>query len=89
MGLVAVAGGFAYKVIHIIWLKKFDAVSLKCLDDDDLEVADIGEGEKLNIDSKTRDASTSMSLERLSLMFKFNQMGSMSSLSRSKVSELD
>lgn len=26
MGLVAVAGGFSYKVIHIIWLKKFDAV---------------------------------------------------------------
>jgi hypothetical protein len=26
MGLVAVAGGFAYKIIHIIWLKKFDLV---------------------------------------------------------------
>lgn len=26
MGLVAVAGGFAYKIIHILWLKKFDAV---------------------------------------------------------------
>lgn len=27
MGLVAVAGGIAYKIIHIIWLKKFDVVS--------------------------------------------------------------
>lgn len=29
MGLVAVAGGFAYKVIHVIWLKKFDLVIRK------------------------------------------------------------
>lgn len=28
MGLVAVAGGIAYKVMYIIWLKKFDAVSI-------------------------------------------------------------
>lgn len=27
MGLVAVAGGFMYKIIHAIWLKKFDQVS--------------------------------------------------------------
>lgn len=27
MGLVAVAGGIAYKIMYIIWLKKFDAVS--------------------------------------------------------------
>lgn len=26
MGLVAIAGGIAYKIIHIIWLKKFDSV---------------------------------------------------------------
>lgn len=55
--------------------------------DDDVEAAEKGETEKLNLDSKMRDASTSMSLERLSLMIKFNQVGSMSSLSRSKVSE--
>lgn len=33
-----------------------------------------------------RDASTSMSQERLSLMIKYNQIGSLTSLSRSKVS---
>lgn len=27
MGLIAVAGGIAYKIMYIIWLKKFDAVS--------------------------------------------------------------
>lgn len=26
MGLVAVGGGIAYKIIHILWLKKFDSV---------------------------------------------------------------
>lgn len=33
-----------------------------------------------------RDASTSMSQERISLMVKYNQIGSMASLSRSRVS---
>lgn len=26
MGIVAVAGGCVYKLIHVIWLKKFDLV---------------------------------------------------------------
>ncbi|CRK88289.1 CLUMA_CG002068, isoform A [Clunio marinus] len=74
MGLVAVAGGIAYKIIHHLWLKKFDAID----DDDDNEVC--GESEP-----KFRDASTSMSQERLSLMVsKYNQVGSLTSLSRSK-----
>ena len=53
--------------------------------DDEIEAAENGESEKLNSESKTRDISTSMSLERLSLMIKYNQIGSLSSLSRSKV----
>lgn len=27
MGLVAVAGGIAYKIMYIVWLKNFDTVS--------------------------------------------------------------
>lgn len=27
MGLTAVTGGIAYKIIHIVWLKKYDNVS--------------------------------------------------------------
>jgi hypothetical protein len=27
MGLIAVAGGLAYKLIYVVWLKRFDAVS--------------------------------------------------------------
>lgn len=37
MGLVALAGGISYKIIHILWLKKFDLVSCEnssSLDDD-------------------------------------------------------
>jgi hypothetical protein len=50
-------------------------------------VAENGERDKLNApESKMRDASTSMSQERLSLMIKYNQIGSLTSLSRSKVS---
>lgn len=46
-----------------------------------------GETEKLSPEPKMRDASTGMSQERLSLMIKYNQIGSLTSLSRgSKVS---
>lgn len=80
MGLVAVAGGFAYKIIHSLWLKKFDMV------DDEAETADNenGETDHLSSEPRTKDASTSMSQERLSLMIKYNQVGSLTSLSRSK-----
>lgn len=48
-----------------------------------------GETEKLSPEPKMRDASTGMSQERLSLMIKYNQIGSLTSLSRgSKVSIL-
>lgn len=29
MGLIAVAGGIAYKLIYFIWLKRFDTVTIK------------------------------------------------------------
>ena len=65
---------------HILWFNISFSKS-----DDEIEATENGESEKLNLESKTRDISTSMSLERLSLMIKYNQIGSLSSLSRSKV----
>uniref|UniRef100_A0A182PUW1 Major facilitator superfamily associated domain-containing protein n=1 Tax=Anopheles epiroticus TaxID=199890 RepID=A0A182PUW1_9DIPT len=79
MGLVAVAGGLAYKFIHSIWLRKYDNPDA---DDDAVEK---GEAEKLYTDGdepKTKDQGTSMSQERLSLMIKYNQIGSLTSLPR-------
>uniref|UniRef100_A0A182R1S5 MFS_1_like domain-containing protein n=1 Tax=Anopheles funestus TaxID=62324 RepID=A0A182R1S5_ANOFN len=80
MGLVAVAGGLAYKFIHSIWLRKYDNL------DADEEAAEKGEAEKLYNDGgdepKTKDQGTSMSQERLSLMIKYNQIGSLTSLPR-------
>lgn len=55
--------------------------------DDDGDAGESGEAEKLSPEPKMKDASTSMSQEHLSLMIKYNQVGSLSSLSRgSKVS---
>ncbi|XP_055540662.1 uncharacterized protein LOC129727164 [Wyeomyia smithii] len=81
MGLVAVAGGLAYKFIHAIWLRKYDNPDL----DDD--AAENGEADKLtdtkdSDEPKTKDQGTSMSQERLSLMIKYNQIGSLTSLPR-------
>lgn len=50
--------------------------------DDDGDAVENGEAEKLAPEPKMRDASTSMSQEHLSLMIKYNQIGSLSSLSR-------
>uniref|UniRef100_U5EED9 Putative transporter n=1 Tax=Corethrella appendiculata TaxID=1370023 RepID=U5EED9_9DIPT len=81
MGLVAFVGGIAYKFIHAIWLGKFDNPN-EC----DPDLLENGEGEKLTNDTKdepkTRDQGTSMSQERLSLMIKYNQIGSLTSLPR-------
>ncbi|XP_050086556.1 uncharacterized protein LOC126571790 isoform X2 [Anopheles aquasalis] len=79
MGLVAVAGGLAYKFIHAIWLRKYDNPDV------DEETIEKGESEKLYNDGdepKTKDQGTSMSQERLSLMIKYNQIGSLTSLPR-------
>lgn len=88
MGLLAVVGGIAYGLLHLVWLRKFD----HNMDDSEdeveaVEAAEAGETEKLT-EPTTKEQGTSMSLERLSLMIKYNQIGSLSSLPRgSRVSE--
>lgn len=56
--------------------------------DEEIEAVENVETEKsVSGSKKFKDASTSMSQERLSLMIKYNQIGSLTSLSRaSKVS---
>ncbi|XP_055593474.1 uncharacterized protein LOC129744793 isoform X2 [Uranotaenia lowii] len=76
MGLVAVAGGLAYKFIHAIWLRKYDNPEAE---EEDTEN---GEAEKLTEEPKTKDQGTWMSQERLTLMIKYNQIGSLTSLPR-------
>lgn len=78
MGIFAVLGGCAYYALHLLWLKKFDATA----DKDDQDGAENGETEKLTSEPKTKDQGTTMSQERLSLMIKFNQIGSLTSLPR-------
>lgn len=83
MGLLAVIGGIIYGLLHLLWLRKFDNVALK---DDDDQGAENGESEKLT-EPKYKDQGTTMSQERLCLMIKYNQIGSLTSLPRgSKVS---
>lgn len=83
MGLLAVVGGCCYYGLHLAWLKKFDVHE----DSDEQDAIDDGETDKLT-EPKTRDQSTTMSQERLSLWIKYNQIGSLASLPRgSKVSK--
>ncbi|XP_065356882.1 uncharacterized protein LOC135951205 isoform X1 [Calliphora vicina] len=79
MGLLAVVGGIAYGLLHLVWLRKFD----HNMDDleEEVEAVETGETEKLT-EPSTKEQGTSMSLERLSLMIKYNQIGSLSSLPR-------
>lgn len=82
MGLLAVIGGIIYGLLHLLWLRKFD-INLK----DEDEGVESGEAEKLT-EPKYKDQGTTMSQERLSLMIKYNQIGSLTSLPRgSKVSK--
>ncbi|XP_017849186.1 uncharacterized protein LOC108604281 isoform X2 [Drosophila busckii] len=79
MGLLAVVGGIAYGLLHLIWLRKFDHTTEES--EEEIEAAETGETEKLT-EPATKEQGTSMSLERLSLMIKYNQIGSLSSLPR-------
>ncbi|EDW02752.1 GH10863 [Drosophila grimshawi] len=79
MGLLAVVGGIAYGLLHLIWLRKFDHTMEES--EEDAEAVEAGETEKLT-EPATKEQGTSMSLERLSLMIKYNQIGSLSSLPR-------
>ncbi|XP_026461560.1 uncharacterized protein LOC113363284 [Ctenocephalides felis] len=86
MGLMAVAGGLLYKLLHVVWLRKVEE-KLKAADNDCL---DNGENEKLqSMEPTHKDQSTMVSVERLSLMIKYNQIGSLTSLPRGSKSELD
>ncbi|XP_034667187.1 uncharacterized protein LOC117900808 isoform X1 [Drosophila subobscura] len=79
MGLLAVVGGIAYGLLHLIWLRKFDHTTEDS--EEEAEAVEAGETEKLT-EPATKEQGTSMSLERLSLMIKYNQIGSLSSLPR-------
>ncbi|XP_030241784.1 uncharacterized protein LOC108649840 isoform X1 [Drosophila navojoa] len=79
MGLLAVVGGIAYGLLHLIWLRKFDHTAEES--EEEAETVEAGETEKLT-EPATKEQGTSMSLERLSLMIKYNQIGSLSSLPR-------
>ncbi|EDV32517.1 uncharacterized protein Dana_GF15870, isoform A [Drosophila ananassae] len=79
MGLLAVVGGIAYGLLHLIWLRKFDHTTEES--EEEVEAVENGETEKLT-EPATKEQGTSMSLERLSLMIKYNQIGSLSSLPR-------
>lgn len=80
MGLLAVVGGIVYGLLHLVWLRKFDATA----EEEETESAEKGEANEKDkfIEPNTKDQGTSMSLERLSLMIKYNQIGSLSSLPR-------
>ncbi|XP_054742928.1 uncharacterized protein LOC129247702 isoform X1 [Anastrepha obliqua] len=79
MGLLAVVGGIAYGLLHLAWLRKFDHNIDDC--EEEVEAIENGETEKLT-EPATKEQGTSMSLERLSLMIKYNQIGSLTSLPR-------
>lgn len=84
MGIFAVLGGCAYYALHLLWLKKFDASP----DKDDQEGVENGETEKLAPEPRTKEQGTTMSQERLSLMIKFNQIGSLTSLPRGSKADI-
>lgn len=76
MGLLAVIGGIIYGLLHLLWLRKIDNR------EEDVDVgAESGETEKLT-EPKYKDQGTNMSQERLCLMIKYNQIGSLASLPR-------
>uniref|UniRef100_A0A1A9WZP3 Major facilitator superfamily associated domain-containing protein n=1 Tax=Glossina brevipalpis TaxID=37001 RepID=A0A1A9WZP3_9MUSC len=79
MGLLAVVGGIAYGILHLVWLRKFDHNMEDS--EDEGEGVETGETDKLT-EPATKEQGTSMSLERLSLMIKYNQIGSLTSLPR-------
>uniref|UniRef100_A0ABK9NDY7 Major facilitator superfamily associated domain-containing protein n=1 Tax=Glossina morsitans morsitans TaxID=37546 RepID=A0ABK9NDY7_GLOMM len=79
MGLLAVVGGIAYGILHLVWLRKFDHNMEES--EDEGEGVETGETDKLT-EPATKEQGTSMSLERLSLMIKYNQIGSLTSLPR-------
>ncbi|CAB0019753.1 unnamed protein product [Nesidiocoris tenuis] len=75
MGLVAVVGGFTYGLLHFFWLHKYSEKP-----DKKEESASESETLKAKDDEKEEADELSTSLERLSLMIRFNHRGSLASL---------
>ncbi|XP_018322678.1 uncharacterized protein LOC108735277 [Agrilus planipennis] len=86
MGAIAVGTGISYGLIHCLWLKKV----VKKFDGEVEEDIEGAETEKLKPgeEPKFKDQSTMVSMERLSLMVEFNQIGSLTSLGRHAVNSL-
>lgn len=97
MGLVAIASGTLYSLLHYLWLRKLtnekdDETTLGksltsilklLLKNSCLNLESGGETEKLKAEEpKYKDQSTMVSFERLSLMIEYNQIGSLTSLGR-------
>ncbi|XP_044765408.1 uncharacterized protein LOC123321737 [Coccinella septempunctata] len=81
MGLMSVVCGVLYVIVHYVCLAKIEFDT----DRDDEEKN--GEMSKINTETsepKFKDQSTMVSHERLSLMIEYNQIGSVSSLGKSR-----
>ncbi|XP_076261099.1 major facilitator superfamily domain-containing protein 6-like [Rhynchophorus ferrugineus] len=74
MGLLAAISGITYTLLYRLWLSKDE----ECLDDAD----DASEKQLKDNEPKYKDQGTMVSIERLSLMVEFNQIGSLTSLGR-------
>ncbi|XP_056647706.1 uncharacterized protein LOC130452445 [Diorhabda sublineata] len=72
MGMLAVTSGLAYAFLHYTWLK-----NAELLQEDEEEAEQLRNGQP-----KYKDQSTSMSMERLSIMIEHSQIGSITSLGR-------
>ncbi|XP_066158049.1 major facilitator superfamily domain-containing protein 6 [Euwallacea fornicatus] len=72
MGTVAAVSGLSYVILYSFWLKKHD-----------LKIDEASVDTKLpNGEPKFKDQGTMVSIERLSLMVEYNQIGSLTSLGR-------
>ncbi|KAL3289336.1 hypothetical protein HHI36_022774 [Cryptolaemus montrouzieri] len=81
MGLMAVGCGIIYSIIHYVCFTKIDFEPDKEDEEKDQETG------KMNLEvsePKFKDQSTMVSCERLSLMIEYNQIGSLSSLGKSR-----
>ncbi|CAH1160196.1 unnamed protein product [Phaedon cochleariae] len=76
MGAVGTCAGLLYTFLHYTWLKNYRVKPEEdTLDEESLKLQ--------NEEPKFKDQGTMVSMERLSLMVEFNQIGSITSLSRS------
>ncbi|XP_060516228.1 major facilitator superfamily domain-containing protein 6 [Cylas formicarius] len=77
MGLLAILSGILYAILHWTWLKNIPSES---------EDEEAGTNTTLqNGEPKYKDQSTMVSMERLSIMVEYNQIGSLTSLGRQHI----